>query len=166
MLDQQAAAGINGTGGVACRSSWSLILTSAPSWRGTGGRWRFAACLASCSGLSLSWGPLRPCCRWLVFGAYLLVDGIVGVMAAVRAAQRHERWGLLLAEGGDQHPHGPDCGPVSKRGGARVHHRNRGLGAAHRWAKTEAHLGGSPPERSAELERSSKARRIARRPCT
>src|SRR3954468_19617938 len=35
----------------------------------------------------------------LVFAAYLLVDGIVGVMAAVRAAQRHERWGLLLAEG-------------------------------------------------------------------
>ena len=76
----------------------------------------------------------------LFFAAYLLVDGILAIIAAIRAAQRHERWGLLLAEGGDQHPHGPDRGPVSKRGGARVHHRNRGLGAAHRWAKTEAHL--------------------------
>jgi len=34
----------------------------------------------------------------LVFAAYLLVDGIFGIVAAVRAAQAHERWGLLLAE--------------------------------------------------------------------
>jgi uncharacterized membrane protein HdeD (DUF308 family) len=35
----------------------------------------------------------------LFFAAYLLVDGVVGIMAAVRAARAHERWGLLLAEG-------------------------------------------------------------------
>jgi uncharacterized membrane protein HdeD (DUF308 family) len=35
----------------------------------------------------------------LLFGAYLLVDGIFGIVAAVRAANRSERWGLLLAEG-------------------------------------------------------------------
>ena len=35
----------------------------------------------------------------LFFAAYLLVDGVFGIVAAVRAAQRDERWGLLLAEG-------------------------------------------------------------------
>src|SRR5689334_18801326 len=35
----------------------------------------------------------------LVFGVYLLIDGIFGIVSAVRAAQRHERWGLLLGEG-------------------------------------------------------------------
>ena len=35
----------------------------------------------------------------LFFAAYLLVDGVVGIAAAVRAARAHERWGLLLAEG-------------------------------------------------------------------
>src|SRR5438270_13046245 len=35
----------------------------------------------------------------LLFAAYLLVDGVFAIVAAVRAAQHHERWGLLLAEG-------------------------------------------------------------------
>ena len=35
----------------------------------------------------------------LLFAAYMLVDGIFGIMAAVRAARRHERWGLLVLEG-------------------------------------------------------------------
>ncbi|MFC6390657.1 HdeD family acid-resistance protein [Methylorubrum zatmanii] len=35
----------------------------------------------------------------LFFAAYMLVDGIFGIVAAVRAAQRHERWGFLLLEG-------------------------------------------------------------------
>ncbi|MBV8912636.1 MAG: HdeD family acid-resistance protein [Acetobacteraceae bacterium] len=35
----------------------------------------------------------------LLFAAYLVVDGVFGIVAAVRAAQHHERWGLLLAEG-------------------------------------------------------------------
>jgi uncharacterized membrane protein HdeD (DUF308 family) len=35
----------------------------------------------------------------LVFAAYLAVDGIFGIVAAVKAANRQERWGLLLAEG-------------------------------------------------------------------
>jgi uncharacterized membrane protein HdeD (DUF308 family) len=35
----------------------------------------------------------------LLFGIYLVVDGIFGVISAVRAARRHERWGLLLFEG-------------------------------------------------------------------
>ena len=34
----------------------------------------------------------------LFFGAYLVVDGAFGIVSAIRAAQAHERWGLLLAE--------------------------------------------------------------------
>ena len=34
----------------------------------------------------------------LVFAAYLLVDGVLGMVAAARAASHHERWGLLLLE--------------------------------------------------------------------
>lgn len=33
------------------------------------------------------------------FAAYMLIDGITAIAAAVRAAERHRRWGLLLLEG-------------------------------------------------------------------
>jgi uncharacterized membrane protein HdeD (DUF308 family) len=35
----------------------------------------------------------------LLFAAYMLVDGILAIIAGVRAAQRHERWGWLILEG-------------------------------------------------------------------
>lgn len=35
----------------------------------------------------------------LLFGAYILVDGIFAIIAAVRALAAQERWGLLLLEG-------------------------------------------------------------------
>jgi uncharacterized membrane protein HdeD (DUF308 family) len=35
----------------------------------------------------------------LLFAAYLLVDGIFAIIAALRAARRHERWGWLIFEG-------------------------------------------------------------------
>jgi uncharacterized membrane protein HdeD (DUF308 family) len=35
----------------------------------------------------------------LVFAAYLLVDGVFAIVAAVRAARRRDRWGLLTFEG-------------------------------------------------------------------
>ncbi|AYO85156.1 MULTISPECIES: HdeD family acid-resistance protein [Methylobacterium] len=35
----------------------------------------------------------------LLFAAYTLVDGAFAIVGAVRAAQRHERWGFLLLEG-------------------------------------------------------------------
>ncbi|HVI30394.1 HdeD family acid-resistance protein [Hansschlegelia sp.] len=35
----------------------------------------------------------------LMFAAYLIADGLFGVAGAIWAAQKHERWGLLLAEG-------------------------------------------------------------------
>jgi uncharacterized membrane protein HdeD (DUF308 family) len=35
----------------------------------------------------------------LVFSAYAFVDGTFAIVASVRAARRHERWGFLLLEG-------------------------------------------------------------------
>lgn len=35
----------------------------------------------------------------LFFAAYTLTDGIFAILGAIRAAQRHERWGFLLLEG-------------------------------------------------------------------
>jgi uncharacterized membrane protein HdeD (DUF308 family) len=35
----------------------------------------------------------------LFFAAYLLVDGIFALVAGLRAAERHERWGALALEG-------------------------------------------------------------------
>jgi uncharacterized membrane protein HdeD (DUF308 family) len=36
----------------------------------------------------------------LLFGAYLLADGLLGLLAAARAAAAHERWDALLGEAG------------------------------------------------------------------
>jgi uncharacterized membrane protein HdeD (DUF308 family) len=35
----------------------------------------------------------------ILFSAYMLVDGVFAIVAAVRAIRRHERWGLLVLEG-------------------------------------------------------------------
>jgi len=35
----------------------------------------------------------------IVFSAYMLVDGVVGIISAVRAARQRDRWGLLAFEG-------------------------------------------------------------------
>jgi uncharacterized membrane protein HdeD (DUF308 family) len=35
----------------------------------------------------------------LLFAAYMLVDGVFAIIAGIRAARRHERWGLLIFEG-------------------------------------------------------------------
>jgi uncharacterized membrane protein HdeD (DUF308 family) len=35
----------------------------------------------------------------LLFAAYMLVDGVLAIIAGVRAARRHERWGWLIFEG-------------------------------------------------------------------
>jgi uncharacterized membrane protein HdeD (DUF308 family) len=34
-----------------------------------------------------------------IFAAYAIVDGVFAITSAVRAAERHERWGLLALEG-------------------------------------------------------------------
>ncbi len=35
----------------------------------------------------------------LVFAAYMLVDGVFAIVAAIRAARQRDRWGLLVLEG-------------------------------------------------------------------
>lgn len=35
----------------------------------------------------------------LLFGVYMAVDGVFAIVAGVRAAARHERWGMLILEG-------------------------------------------------------------------
>ena len=35
----------------------------------------------------------------LLFAAYMLVDGVFAIIAAVRAARQHDRWGLVVLEG-------------------------------------------------------------------
>jgi uncharacterized membrane protein HdeD (DUF308 family) len=35
----------------------------------------------------------------VVFSVYLLFDGVVAIASGVRAARKHERWGLLILEG-------------------------------------------------------------------
>ena len=35
----------------------------------------------------------------LLFGAYAFIDGVLGVMGAVRAGRSQDRWGVLLLEG-------------------------------------------------------------------
>ena len=35
----------------------------------------------------------------LLFAAYIFVDGVFGIVSAVRAARAHERWSLLVLEG-------------------------------------------------------------------
>lgn len=46
------------------------------------------------------WMPLATMATLMLFlGAYLLVDGALAVVAGVRAATHHERWGLLALEG-------------------------------------------------------------------
>jgi uncharacterized membrane protein HdeD (DUF308 family) len=35
----------------------------------------------------------------LVFAAYMLVDGLFSIVAAIRAARQHERWGLMVVQG-------------------------------------------------------------------
>ncbi len=35
----------------------------------------------------------------LLFAAYMLADGVLAIVSAVKAARRHERWGLFVFEG-------------------------------------------------------------------
>src|SRR5215210_3247539 len=33
------------------------------------------------------------------FAAYMLIDGVFGILSGIRAASQHQRWGLLILEG-------------------------------------------------------------------
>jgi uncharacterized membrane protein HdeD (DUF308 family) len=49
--------------------------------------------------VSFLWPGVTLAALVIFFGAYALIDGIVNLTGAVRAAEAHERWGVLLLEG-------------------------------------------------------------------
>lgn len=49
--------------------------------------------------IALFWPGVTILSLVLVFAAYMLVDGIFAIVAAVRAARANERWGLMVLEG-------------------------------------------------------------------
>jgi uncharacterized membrane protein HdeD (DUF308 family) len=49
--------------------------------------------------VTFAWPGITLASLVLLFGAYALVDGIFSIAGAVRAAQTHERWGVLVIEG-------------------------------------------------------------------
>jgi uncharacterized membrane protein HdeD (DUF308 family) len=56
--------------------------------------------IAGALGILILWMPIVSLATVaLMFGAYVLADGAIGITAAVRAARRHERWGWLVLEG-------------------------------------------------------------------
>lgn len=48
---------------------------------------------------SFLWPGVTVSALVIVFGAYAFIDGVVNLTGAVRAAEAHERWGVLLLEG-------------------------------------------------------------------
>lgn len=49
--------------------------------------------------IALFWPGVTMLTLVMFFSAYMLVDGVFGIVAAVRAAASHQRWGLLVLEG-------------------------------------------------------------------
>jgi uncharacterized membrane protein HdeD (DUF308 family) len=49
--------------------------------------------------ITLAWPGITLSALVLLFGAYALIDGIVCIVGAWRAARAHERWGVLVLEG-------------------------------------------------------------------
>src|SRR6202022_847903 len=49
--------------------------------------------------LAFAWPGLTLAALVILFGAYSLVDGVFALIAAVRAAEAHERWWLVVLEG-------------------------------------------------------------------
>lgn len=49
--------------------------------------------------LAFAWPGLTLAALVILFGAYVLVDGIFALVAAVRAAEAHERWWMFVLEG-------------------------------------------------------------------
>jgi uncharacterized membrane protein HdeD (DUF308 family) len=49
--------------------------------------------------IAFAWPGITIKALVLLWGAYAFVDGLFALVAAVRAAERHQRWGALLLEG-------------------------------------------------------------------
>ncbi|GEP02564.1 HdeD family acid-resistance protein [Methylobacterium oxalidis] len=92
----QAATGIPGLplDGIARLDAMSTVLAR---------NWWLVALRGLCAilfGVICLVAPLPTILTFVIFfAAYMLVDGVVGIVSAVRAAQRHERWGMLLLGG-------------------------------------------------------------------
>ena len=70
---------------VLARNWWSLVL------RGI---------IAIVAGIvTIIWPGITVAGLIILFGAYSLLDGVMSVLGAVRAAESHERWGVLVLEG-------------------------------------------------------------------
>ena len=49
--------------------------------------------------LSFAWPGITLVALAFLFAGYALVDGVISITGAVRAMQKHERWGALVLEG-------------------------------------------------------------------
>ena len=49
--------------------------------------------------LTFVWPGITLVALVFLFGAYALIDGVMSLVGAVRAAEAHERWGVLVLEG-------------------------------------------------------------------
>lgn len=49
--------------------------------------------------LTFLWPGITLASLIILFGIYAFIDGVLAVIAAIRALERHDRWGALLVEG-------------------------------------------------------------------
>ena len=49
--------------------------------------------------ISFAWPAITLAALVFLFGAYALFDGVVNIVGAVHAMERHERWGAMVLEG-------------------------------------------------------------------
>jgi uncharacterized membrane protein HdeD (DUF308 family) len=49
--------------------------------------------------ITFLWPGITLAALVFLFAAYALIDGVMSIVGAVRAAERHERWGALVFEG-------------------------------------------------------------------
>ncbi len=49
--------------------------------------------------ITFLWPGITLAALVFLFAAYALIDGVMSIVGAVRAAERHERWGALVLEG-------------------------------------------------------------------
>jgi len=49
--------------------------------------------------VAILWPGISLAALVILFAAYMLADGVLAIVSAVRAARRHARWGLLVVEG-------------------------------------------------------------------
>ena len=76
----------------------------------------------------------------LLFSAYMLVDGVLGIYSGIKAARNGDRWGLLILEGVVDIAAGAHRLHLARhhRRGLRAHHRH--LGAHFRRADADRSL--------------------------